>query len=264
MARLSAPFTLSGSFGGLVAYQRKDLPGTLVRTPTSITRKRFRTDPAFANSRRTATEGGGRSKAAQALRRVLRPLAPVRDHNWQGALTGGLTGVQHGDTESRWGQRSVLFSRHGHLLEGWCLSQRTPFETLLRAPLACHVDKDALGARVTIPAMIQDLDFFPRTQHPYFCLIASLGVVPDLHYTPNGYAPAVPPGRYPPQVVRTGWTGVKMGLPETGLELQLPYPVDYPSYALVLAVAITFGTPDGLGRIQPVPYCGSGRLARVV
>lgn len=226
MARLSAPFTLSGSFGQLVTYQRKDLPGTtLVRTPSSLTRRRFLTDPAFSNSRRTATESGGRSQAAQALGTVLFPLSPVRDHNWQGTLTGALTAVQHRDSESPWGQRSVLFSKYGYLLEGYGLARRTPY--------------------------------------PYFRVLASLGVVPDLHYTPDGYAPAVPPGRYPPQVVKTGWTGVKMGLAETVLELQLPYPVDYPSYALVLAVAITFGTPDGVGRIQPVPYCGSGRLARV-
>lgn len=74
-------------------YQHKDLPGTQVRTPTSLNRRRFLTDPAFTNSCRTATEAGGRSQAAQALRTVLFPLSPVRDHNWQGALSRALTTV---------------------------------------------------------------------------------------------------------------------------------------------------------------------------
>lgn len=101
----------------------------------------------------------------------------------------------------------MLFSRHGHLLEGYGLARRTPFETVLRAPLICRVDKPSASAVVELPAIIPNLNFFPRTPYPYFRVVASLGVVPDLHYAPYGYTPEPPAGRYLPHVAETEWTG---------------------------------------------------------
>lgn len=45
------------------------------------------------------------------------------------------------------------------------------------------------------------------------------------------------------------------------LELQLPNPIDFPSYALVLVLALSFGSPGVAGAIQPINYSGSGRIA---
>ena len=263
MARLSAPYTLSGTFGQLVAYQRKDLPGTFVRTPSSLTRGRFRTDPAFSNARRTASEAGGRSTAAKALRRILHPLEPVRDGNWQGALTGALTAVQHRDTDHPWGQRSVLLSRHGHLLEGFCLARRTPFESLLRTPVTASLDKATCTATVELPDLIPGVNLWVRTPEPYFRIAASLGVVPDLYYSPEGYSPKaiVPP--CPLAAAYTDWQGVKSGSPATTLELRLPLVPPGEDFALVLALGVLLGAPAHGGNIQPVNYRGSGRILRV-
>lgn len=264
MARLSAPFTLTGTFGQLVAYQRKDIPGTLVRTPSSLTRGRFRTDPAFANARRTASEAGGRSKAARALRRVLHPLTPVRDGNWQGALTGALTAVQRGDHESAWGQRSVRLSQHGHLLEGYGLSRRTPFESLVRSPLTCTLDKGALRAVVAIPDLLPGTNLIVCTPEPYFRVVACLGAVPDLFYTPDGYAPARMEQPYAVRAAYSDWRPVKSGAPACTLELRLPTVPSGDAFALVLAVGVLLGTPNFRGDIHSVPYRGSGRIMRVV
>ena len=263
MARLSAPFSLSGTFGQLVAVRRKDLSFTLVRAPTSITRKRFLTDPAFTNSRRTATEGGGRSKAAQALRRVLQPLAPVRDHNWQGALTGALTAVQYQDTASPWGQRSVLLSRHGYLLEGYALSRRTPLEGLVRAPLTFHLDKSTLRARVELPELIAHVNLAVRPPEPYFRVVAALGAVCDMSYTPGGYAPEQEEPSLPLTATYTEWRPVKSGAPAQGLALHLSFAPSTGSFALVLAVGLLLGTPGPGGTIQALPYRGGGKILKV-
>lgn len=172
--------------------------------------------------------------------------------------------IQILDTDGVYSQRSVWLSNHPHLVEGFTLSLQTPLDTLLRTPLRCSIQKDALSAQISIPELVTGINFCPRTPHPYFRVVASLGAVPDVHYTPHGYSPEPPAGSYLPQVVKTGWTGVKQGLPETVLELQLPYTVPYPTYSLVLAVAISFGTLDVPGNIQPVKYCGSGRIVKVV
>lgn len=263
MARLSAPFTLSGTFGQLVAYQRKDIAGTLVRTPSNLTRQRFRSDPCFANSRRTATEAGGRSTAAKALRHLLHPLAAVRDHNWHAALTGTLTAVQHRDRESVYGQRSVLFSRHGSLLEGYGLSRRTPFEQLLRSPVATALSRESLEAQLTLPELIAGVNFFAPSTLPYFRLVGVLGAVPDLFYTPQGYqAEGDYRGVYP-QAVYSDWYPVIGGAPATTLALQLSQPPPNRSFGLVLTVGVVMGTVNQWGRTEPVSYTGSARIVAV-
>jgi hypothetical protein len=264
MAKLHATFSLTGPLAGLSLYRRKDLDGTFARTRTTISKERLRTDPAFTNTRRCATEGGGRSRGARWIRRVLQPLEAVRDHNWAGALTGALTPLQRLDTEGPYGQRSLLFSAHGPLLEGYPLSRRSPWESLVRTPLVCTVDKEAQSARVALPALLPGSTFFPHTVHPYFRFVASLGPVPDLHFTHGGYTPKDTPGSNLPAVAHTEWLGVKSAAPATALELQLPYTIEFPAYALVLTVGILFGHLDAKGNITAVRYSGSGRIVRVV
>jgi hypothetical protein len=133
----------------------------------------------------------------------------------------------------------------------------------LRSPLACGLDKDTLSAHVAIPELIAGVNFTPRTPHPYFRIVASLGVVPDLHYNPDGYTPDIAAGSHLPEVAATEWLGAKSGAPATMLELSLSYAVEYASYALVLAVALSFGTLNAQGQIQAVSYSGSGRIAAV-
>ena len=263
MARLTTPFSFTGPLSGLSFYTRKDAAGTFVRGQSRISKERMHTDPAFANTRRSGAEAGGRSQAAKWIRQVLQPLEPMRDHNWQGTLTGSLMALQKRDTVSAYGERGVLLSQYGHLLEGFPLNRRTPWETLVRTPFSYTVDKDHQRAWVEMPALLEGVTFFPRTPHPYFRLVATLGVAPDLHYAAASYLPVYRAGKHLPHVARTEWQGVKSGAPATVLELQLPYSMEYPAYALVLAVGVLFGTLDEWGEIKEVGYSGSGRIAAV-
>lgn len=153
MARLHSSL-LSGLLTDYIVYTRKDCEGTFVRRAGRVARERILHDPGFVNTRRNYAEGSGRSTSAKALRRVLHPLESVRDHNWQAALTGALTAVQYGDTLSPWGERAILFSRHGHLLSGTTLSRRTPLEGLVRTLLVHVLDRSARTAAVDIPALL--------------------------------------------------------------------------------------------------------------
>jgi hypothetical protein len=167
------------------------------------------------------------------------------------------------DSENPLGQRSVRLSLHPHLLEGFTLSKKTPLETLLRTPLAGSINKASLSAQVEVPELLPGGNFKPRVPYPYYRVVASLGVVPDLTYTPYGYTPDEALGQYTPQVAQTDWMGIRTALPETVLSLSLPYTVDFPHFALVLAVGISFGAPNVLGQIRPESYSGSGRIVAV-
>lgn len=264
MASNNGPFDLNGSLYNLNFYRRRDVDKNLVRRKTGPTKEQVHHDPRFAMTRMNCTEFDGLSKGSKWIRRALRPLEAVRNYNWAGTLTGLLKPVQKLDGVSARGQRSVLLSQHPHLLEGFPLSRHTTFESVVCTPIGCTVNKDTGSARVELPQLAVGVNFRPHTPYPYFRIIASLGVVPDLFYSPYGYTPDEALGQYVPQVAHTDWLGVKSGMPATALELSLPYPVAFPSYSLVLAVAISFGTLDALRHVVPVTYSGSGRIVVVV
>lgn len=263
MAILNGPLHFTGSIGRLTFYQEKNSGQTIVREKTIHDRTRIKTDPRFRRTRQMAGEWNGCVTTFKWLHRLLKPLDATADYNFSGALQGLMKAVQKLDTDGVYSQRSVRLSRHPHLLEGFTLSCQTPFDTLVRTPLLYALEKEALRARVMIPELVTGINFQPRSPHPYFRVIASLGAVPDVHYSPHGYAPDLPAGALLPHVVATEWTGVKKGLAETTLELQLPYTVDHPTFSLVLGVAVSFGTLDVLGNVQGVKYCGSGHIVKV-
>lgn len=264
MAKLNGPFPFTGSLGGLCFYKRNDVDGTMARAHSSLTKARFRSDPAFANSRRNAVECGGRSTAARMLRRVLHPLDPVRVGNWQAQLTRVLTPVQHTDTEGGYGQRGILFSRYGRHLEGLCLSRRTPFEAVMRSPLAFSLSKEALRADVSVPALAQGVNFYASANQACFCWTMVLGIVPDLVYTPQGYQPDGDYSQLLHDVVYSDWYPVKAGAPATRFDLQLTKAPPNESFGLLVAVGILFGSVNQWGSIEPVKYQGSGRIVAVV
>lgn len=263
MARLQGPLKFTGSIGNLTFYQPKNSDQTIVKEKTGTSRKRSKNDRRFQRSDQMAAEWDGCVTTFKWLHRLLKPLDSTADYNYSGPLQGLMKAIQKLDTEGVYSQRSVRLSRYPRLLEGFSLSRQTAFDNLLRTPLVCSVQKEVLNARVVIPEIITTLNFLPRTPHPYFRTVASLGVVPDVQYTPYGYVPDLPVGNHLPHVVSTEWVAVKKGSSETVLELQLPYTVDYTSFSLVLAVGLSFGTPDILGNIKPVKYCGSGRILKV-
>lgn len=263
MAKLNSPFSFTGRLGNIVGYERKDLDGTCLRTTSSLTKERFYSDPAFANSLRNADEGGGRSKAAKWLRRVLYCLDPVRVGNWQAQFTKVLTPLQRRDTEGAYGQRSVLFSRHGSLLEGLCLSRSIPFEGLVRSPISCTLSKEHLQAEVTLPALARGVNFFAPSNQAYFRVAAVLGAVPDLLFTPQGYKPNGDYNQLYPQEVYSEWYPVKGGAPATTLSLQLTKAPPSDAFGLLLAVGVLFGAVNQWGSIEPVNYQGSGRILAV-
>lgn len=264
MARLNGPLDLTGSIGSLTFYKTRTSAHTFVKEKTTHSGKRTKKDPRFKRRDQMAGEWDGCVTTFKWLHRLLKPLDAAADYTYSSSLQGLMKPIQLLDTEGVYSQRSVRLSHHPHLLEGFTLSLKTPMDTLLRTPLLCSIQKDALSAQVSIPEIITGLNFRPRTPHPFFRVVASLGMVPDVHYSPYGYTPEPPAGSCLPHVVATEWTGAKMGMKQTVLELQLPYPAEYPSYALVLAVAISFGTLDVLGNVQAVKYCGSGRIMKVV
>lgn len=192
MATQNGPLDFTGSIADITFYKRKDSDKTFAKQKAGPGKKQIRHDPRFRRTDNMCDEWKGCTMATQWVRRTLNPLDDTRDYNFVGHVSQRLKLVQKLDTEGIYGQRSVWLSRYPHVLEGFSITRKTPFDTLLGAPLTCTLEKETSSARVEIPRMVTGINFQPATLHPYFQIVASLGVVPDIHYTPLGYAPKMP------------------------------------------------------------------------
>lgn len=262
MARVRVPYPLSGSIGGLVFYQRKDSKDkTFVRTQGEGPHGRQRSSREQDNRRWASTEMQGRAAMAQDLRRVLHPLAPMRTGNWQSGLSGALRPVQLRDTVSAYGERAVLLSQHGHLLEGYSLNKRLALEAVVRSPLDYSVDKIAGTAVLHLPELVAGANWQVPGPYSWARWVAVLGAVPDQQFVPGrGYTPA---GDHYPEQTDTffgDWQPVKGGAPPLTIDLALTNLPPTPGFALVLAAGIVLGAVNGEGVVGPVGYAGAGKI----
>lgn len=264
MAKLHTPFAFTGHLQGVVAYTRKDLPGTVIlRTQSSPTREDINTRPSYDLTRRNNREFGGRSTAGRWIRRALCPLRHLEDYGVHSALTQLLKPVQLLDTTSPFGQRHVCLSQLPHLLEGLNLTRRHPFEGMVRHPLSWTVSRETLSARLEVPALIAGINVLPPPPHPLFRLTAVLGLVPDLFYGEPLYEPRGDYAHLLPAAAHTEWFSARKGCPATALDLQLPYTPPGEAFSVLMAVGLEMGTAAEGGGIEPVRYGGSARIVEV-
>ncbi|HEY1114435.1 MAG TPA: hypothetical protein VGE66_12775, partial [Chitinophagaceae bacterium] len=105
MAKLNTPFAFTGNLQGVVAYTRKDLPGTVIlRAQAGPTAGDVHTKPSYDITRRNNSEFGGRSTTAKWIRSTLYPLRHLEDYMVNSALTKLLKPVQLLDTNSPFGR----------------------------------------------------------------------------------------------------------------------------------------------------------------
>ena len=266
MAKLTSLLHFKGTLDNLTAYQMEGVEGTVVRKRTGPTKEQIQTEARFANINRINKETAGRSEAAGFWLHTLGVLRPVVDQSCCGRLNGLLKVVQEGDTVSPWGQRHVPLTAAPHLLEGFNLRKVYPLESIIRNPLYGTVNKAALSAEVSVPALLPGVNFFSPGGGPLYRVVAALGVLPDLYYGPVGDH-YFPPAGFKPvsaQSALTEWYPVKGGSEATTLSLQLPEGPGIDAFSLVLTVGVQWGTIGWGGRTDIAKKVKSARIERVV
>src|SRR5687768_9399058 len=129
MARQTSMFQLEGSMGDFCFYKTKD--GYFVRRKSSISKKRIKTDPAYAQVRKSNAEFGRAAQAGKLFRSAFRSLL-VRAGvtGVSGKLTGAfLEAIQSDETHPR-GQRTVSDGRP-QILQGFELNQNSSLSRFL-------------------------------------------------------------------------------------------------------------------------------------
>jgi hypothetical protein len=111
MAKLTGPFSFTGSLGDFSAYKMRGSDKTVLRLKWGPTKEDIKTKPQYDITRRNNREFDARSKGASAVQQVLQWLKPRGDYYLSGPLNGFMSKILKLDTEGEYGRRSMLLSR---------------------------------------------------------------------------------------------------------------------------------------------------------
>lgn len=195
---------------------------------------------------------------------MMYPLKALADYNVTGPLNALVKRVQKLDEENVWGKRSILLSRNPRILEGFSLNRYTPFDGVVRNPLEYHIDRENLTAEVHIPELIPGINFVVPKQHAMFSFVATLGIIPDLHYDELKYQPAdFGYLNMRPAIEETSWLPVQAGLSPTTLTLTLETPPPDDGFSLMLAIGIRYGAMITNTEIFQTRHAGAARVLKM-
>jgi hypothetical protein len=258
---------ITGSLGNLSFYPMRGVNKIVVRTKGGPSKEQIKNSPKFATPRLFMSEFGGCSKMGKEVRLMMHPVRKLSDYNFSGFINKALKIVQKQDSTGELGQRSIALSKHPHLLAGFQLNNATTFDSVIRTPLRCTINRATLSARVDIPALLRDINFHPNNRHARFRFEATLGIVPD--FTFNSKERAYEPSHwytamFAPASVKSPWYPALKGSPATSLEINLTnqVPADE-GYSLMLTVGVRYGSPMEDDVVQEVKRAGVGKVVAV-
>jgi hypothetical protein len=261
MARLVSEIQFIGSLGDLTAYQVPGEKSIIVRTKGGVSRRRLKTSGKYKLTRLYCAEFGSRSTASGWIMRAMWPLTALGDNNVAGKLNAMLKPIQELDDLNDLGKRSIQISKNKQLLEGFSLNETNNLDSVLRTSIACSVSREDLRARLTIPPLEPQINFFPRHGTQYYSLIAVLSIVPDLFSTKHGYQPSSPDySRSPYAIEETPWCPTVARSGGTSLELKIDYIVPDEFFSVMLSLGIRYGAVANHGDIEQVEKAGSAKI----
>ncbi|SEW44624.1 hypothetical protein [Chitinophaga arvensicola] len=259
MAILSGGITFTGKLGNLCAYKVKGSDKIIIRTKGGASKEQIKESPGFQRTRENNTEFAGCAYAAKAIRRQLFPLKHLADYNFTSTLTKLAKNIQLLDKVSDRGKRSIQLSHYGHLLEGFQLNQQNPFDSMLRHPVRCTVERETGSATITVPQLLPGLNLMLPWQYSFFRIIAIIGLVGDITCKKEDYSSIEKNG--PPVTATTQWQSVTQPLDAQDLTLQLRdlHQLD-DTKTILVGIGIEMGKPYSNKIIHPVKYAGAAKI----
>ncbi|WP_205509710.1 hypothetical protein [Longitalea arenae] len=256
MALLDGTIQITGSLQNLSFYKMRGTNKIVVRKKGGPSRKQVKHSSAFANTRRNNNEFGGRAKAVRHIKDILSPLLFLADYNITGPLNALLKPIQEMDHESDLGKRHILISKEPRLLEGFTLNRRYLFESIVRTPVSCRMQKEKGLVTIDIPALIPGINFIVPGNYNWYQFTAVAGPVPDLFFTGTRYRTEGDQW-YGPEITNTGWLPVND--PAAASQLTVKPDTAHGSCSTLVGLGIAFGTMQR-NNIEPVKYVGAAKV----
>jgi len=263
MAILNEGFNFTGRVGNLIAYKRKDDDKIIIRMKSAgVSKEEIRNSPAFQRTRENNAEFGACGSASKAIRRALYPVKHLADYNFTPILSKLAKGIQVLDTVGERGKRSILLSRHGHLLEGFQLNRLRPFDSIIRRPVTCSIERTTGTAIIRLPELLSGVNFMTSPKYALFRFIITMGLVPDIVHKNNSYKSGeqIPS----PETVFTEWHRVKQSFEARSIPLQLKEPGALTDTKMILvAIGIEMGIPVTNQIVERIEYAGGAKILAI-
>jgi hypothetical protein len=256
---------MSGSIKGVSFYTLKGSDKVIMRTKGGPKKNQIETSSKFEGLRKSNKEFGGCAKFASKSRHAFGGLHSLADYNLNPVLTGIGKNLMKLDKTGEVGKRSLKLSVFKEALEGFNFNRNYPFTTILRVSPRWEIDREQLGAVVTIPRINTDIDLLNFQKLPFFRLIVVIGTISDMMLNPvkENYEPMVPELHGVSQTLTGEWNTTKTILPEHNMTVQLPesrIPFLTDNVTVVLSMAVEFGNVGFTGEPVEVKYAGCGKV----
>jgi hypothetical protein len=257
----------TGSLGDLSFYRMRGTDKIVVRRKGGASKETIKKSPKFALPRLYMSEFGGCSTMGKEVRFMMHPMRALADYNFSGFINKSLKLIQKQDPTSKLGQRAIELSKHPKLLEGFQLNKYTTFDSMLRSTLSWSIDVEKGSAKVEIPALVRDINFFPNNRHSKFSITISLGIVPDFKFnqgTGKYQAPKWYDTMYGCSYTSSEWHSALKGSPATTLELSLDQLPPEAGYSLMLGIGICFGDAMDGDEVKQIKRAGAAKILAIV
>jgi hypothetical protein len=264
MPFLEGPFAFTGKLDMLSAYRMRGVDKIVVRRKGGPSREKVKTSPGFENTRRTMSEFGGCSRHGSYVRMAMLQLRRLSDYNFGSDINSIMRQVQLRDGTSEWGRRSITLSEHTRLLEGFSTMYKAPsFDSIVRTPVYYTMDRSNRSARIEIPELMRDINYFPQNNHAMFRLTVTLGIVPDVAFDVAAKE-YLPPKWYDKSYysisISTDWNPSLEGMESTVLELAMDVLPPDNRWTLMLSIGIEYGAFREGGKIDEVKRFGAAKI----
>ena len=248
----------------LSAYRMRGVDKIVVRRKGGPSAEKVKTSPSFKNTRRTMSEFGGCSRHGSYVRMAMHQLRRLSDYNFGSDINSIMRQVQLRDGTSEWGRRTITLSEHTRLLEGFSTTYKAPsFDSIVRTPVYYTMDRMNRSARIEIPELMRDINYFPQNNHAMFRLTVTLGIVPDVAFDVAAKE-YLPPTWYDPSYysidISTDWNASLAGMESTVLALAMDALPPDNRWTLMLSIGIEYGAFREGGKIDEVKRFGAAKI----
>lgn len=254
MATLKNGIEFTGSLGNVSAYKVKGSDKTFIRTKGGGSKSKIRKSASCKPILDNATDFGRSSTAGSNIRWMLTYVKHLSDYRYASALTSLATNFLKYDTGNEKGKRAIRFATHRNLLPGFNLSKGFPFDSILRHPLTCTVDRESVSTVVRVPELIPGVNLFIPWKVPVYRFIISLGALTD-------EAQKVDTAKTDQYVkhITSAWQTTSLPFAAQQFELGLSEPLG-DDQTLVVSVGIEMGEPVTTEVIRTLKRMGSAKI----
>jgi hypothetical protein len=264
MPFLEGPFAFTGTLDKFSAYRMRGVDKIVVRRKGGPSAEKVKTSPSFKNTRHTMSEFGGCSRHGSYVRMAMLQIRHLSDYNFGSDINSILRQVQLRDGTGDWGRRSITLSEHTRMLEGFSTMRKAPsFDSVVRTPVYYTMDRTNRSARIEIPELMRDINYFPQNNHAMFRLTVTLGIVPDVAFdvpAKEYLPPAWYDRAYYSKSISTMWNPSLEGMESTILELATDALPPDDRWTLMLSIGIEYGAFREYGEIKAVARVGAAKI----